>query len=124
MAVEGQRRAELIDGPREAGGAEERKDFERLAFDGGPGRRVMEERDAHPCSQLEEGILELELLGDAVVDEGLELGLTKPLELRVLEPTAKSPRSRDAQIALGERLSVEDVDAGGRQLRAHHRLLA
>src|SRR5207248_3159988 len=69
MAVDDGGGSELVERAREARRAEERVDLQRLAFDGGAARRVVEQGDARARAELEERVLELQLFGDACVDE-------------------------------------------------------
>src|ERR1700694_517101 len=117
--MEGDVGPELVEGTAEPGRAEEGKDLERLALEGGPAGRIMEERNAHAGAELEERGLELELLGDAGVDELLERGLAEALELRVLEATRKTLDAGDAEALVLPGRSVEHVDAGGGELAAN-----
>src|SRR5262249_12998774 len=84
VAVDGEVGTELVERARKAGRAQKRIDLERFAFERRAAGRVMEKRDAVPRPQPEERLFELELLGDAGVDEGLERLLAEPLELRRL----------------------------------------
>src|SRR5437879_123302 len=74
---------------------------------GGPTRRVRGAR-----AELEERVLELQLLGDAGIDELLHDGFAEALQLRVLESAGESLDARDAQF-LAERdgLPVEHLDS-------------
>src|SRR5438105_4602678 len=111
MAVDRERRAELIEGTGEARRAEEREDLEGLALERRAAGRVMKQGDPSARAELEERVLELQLLGDAGVDELLHDRFAEALQLRVLESAGESLDARDAQF-LAERdgLPVEHLD--------------
>src|SRR5205807_6465262 len=98
VPVDGHVRPELIDGAGEAGRAEEREDLERLAFERLAAGRVMQERDAMPGPELEEGLLQLQLLSDTRVDERLHRLLAEALQLGRLESAGEPFHTGHAEI--------------------------
>src|SRR5207248_9648439 len=98
MAVDEGGGSELVERAREARRAEERVDLQRLAFDGGAARRVVEQGDARARAELEERVLELQLFGDACVDELLHHGFAESLQLGLVEPACESLDPGDPQL--------------------------
>src|SRR5205823_2332387 len=83
-----------------------------LAFERLPARRIVQQRHAVAGTELEQRLLQLELLGDAGVDERLHRFLPEPLQLRQLESAREPLDAGDTEVVEGPRLSVERVHSG------------
>ena len=127
VTVEDDVRAQLVDRPAEARGAEEGEQLGRLANERIGDRRVVQDDDAPLGVETSQRIAETERLAQADFDERLQRLLAKGRDEVSAEPAAEALRSGEADALAGElehdASAVEDVDAGLAEDLGDHRLL-
>ena len=112
VAMEHRVDAISVDGLLEPARAEIRKDFRRLAFDGGANRRVVQHGDAACRAQARQRGLELQRLVDRFLDEALDRPLAPGPERAAAEAAAEPFDAREPDAVDLGGFAVEDRHAG------------
>src|SRR5262245_417067 len=103
----------------EPAGAEEWIDLERLAFDRRRDRRIVQDREARRCRHARERGLELQRLGNRLLDELFDHRLAPRAERASTESTTEPFNAGDADAAHFTGVAVEHGHAGVTKDRGH-----